>query len=243
MGEAFFGLGPFLFVTLIALGVNVVSTLIYKYTTNQKRIKEIKKKSKDFQKEIRDLQKKNPDKAMKKQKEAMALNGELMKLSMKPMLYTMLPLLLLFAWLSGSLVYEPILPGQEFTITAEFETGATGEVTLTSLPDALEIAEPTREIGEQIIWQVKGPEGRYQLTLNSGETEWNKPVSITTEQKYEPPLQTYEGILKSIEVGNKQVRPFGENFSLFGWKPGMIGAYVILSIIFSIIVRRLMKVA
>ena len=40
---------------------------------------------------------------------------------------------------------------------------------------------------------------------------------------------------------NKKVKPLG-NVSLFGWKPGWLGVYIIFSIIFSMVLRKLLKI-
>lgn len=240
--ESIINANPFIIVLVIAFVVNLVTTIIYKYTTNQDRIRELKKKQKDFQKEIRELQKKSPEKAMKKQKEAMAMNGELMKSTLKPTLYTIIPLFILFGWINSALMYEPILPGEQFTVTADFIKGASGTVTLTSFPE-LKISEPQKNIGETVEWNLSGNEGRYQLTFDVEGTPYRKAVLITTDRKYEPPEQMYEGVLEQVTVSNEKVRPFGDGFKIFGNAFNMIWAYIILSIFFSIIVRKLMKVA
>jgi uncharacterized membrane protein (DUF106 family) len=58
---------------------------------------------------------------MSLQKEMMELNMEMMKQSFKSMLYTFIPLIILFTWMSANIAYEPINPGEEFTVTAKYQ--------------------------------------------------------------------------------------------------------------------------
>ena len=49
------------------------------------------------------------------------------------------------------------------------------------------------------------------------------------------------GFIKENEIKYEKFTPFGD-FSLFGWKPGWLGTYIILSIILSFVIRKLLKV-
>jgi len=83
---------------VLALIVNIFITLVYKFVTDQKMMKELKGEMKDIQKEIKQF-KDNPEKMMAIQKRAMEKNMKLMMHSFKPMLITFVPLILMFGWL------------------------------------------------------------------------------------------------------------------------------------------------
>jgi uncharacterized membrane protein (DUF106 family) len=85
-------------ISLIAILVSVFMVIIYKYTTNQTRMKEIKDMNKKYQEEMK-LHKGNPEKLMEIQKQVLSLSGEMMKHSLIPMMVTMLPLFILIIWL------------------------------------------------------------------------------------------------------------------------------------------------
>ena len=89
---------PFWTVFLIAFTISLVITVIYKFATDQRLMKELKTDMKMLQKEMKEL-KDHPEKIVAKQKLAMQKNMEYMKHSMKPTLITMVPLLLIFGWL------------------------------------------------------------------------------------------------------------------------------------------------
>lgn len=103
-----FNFGDLISVLILSFLVTLFITIIYKYTTNQNHLKEIKQKQKQYQKEMKEL-KDNPQEMMKKQKEAMSLTGQYMKHSMKPMLYTFLPIIIIFGWMRGHYGSEKIL--------------------------------------------------------------------------------------------------------------------------------------
>lgn len=83
---------------VIASLVSLLMVIVYKYTTNQERMKEIKDLNKKFQEEMKKC-KDNPQKMLECQKKVLALLGEMMNSSFIPMLITMLPLFVLIAWL------------------------------------------------------------------------------------------------------------------------------------------------
>jgi len=89
---------PKIGIILISVVVTVFVSLINKYTTNQKRMKEIKESQKKIQEEIK-KNKNDSKKMLELQKEMMAHSSEMMKHGFKPMLLTLIPLLILFNWL------------------------------------------------------------------------------------------------------------------------------------------------
>ena len=95
-------------IIILSVLVTLFMTLVTKYTTNQDRMKELKKIQKACNikfKEHRD----NPEEMAKIQKEMFACSTELMKYSFKPLLITFIPLIIFFWWIRG--VYSPVLSG------------------------------------------------------------------------------------------------------------------------------------
>ena len=82
---------------IIVLVLSFLMTLIQKYTTDQKTLKELKKEQKEVQKQIKEF-KNHPGKMMELQKKQMSFMPKQMKLSMRSMVYTGIPLILLFRW-------------------------------------------------------------------------------------------------------------------------------------------------
>ena len=95
-------------IIVLAFLVTLIMTLITKYFTDQKRMKELKTKQKECQINLKKYQLGSED-YLKVQKEMMQCTAELMKSSMKPLLISFLPLIIFFWWIRG--IYSTALPG------------------------------------------------------------------------------------------------------------------------------------
>lgn len=228
-------------ILIISFIITLLITLAYKWMTDQELMKRLKDDIKKFQEDTK-KEKENPAKMLDLQKKAMDTNMQYMMHSMKPTLITFIPIILIFSYLNNALVYEPIVPGQEFDIALTFISTAKGMVTLDVSPGISAISK-TQEIKDGIvIFRLKGEEGTYKLVFRLNGAEYTKDVVITTQQKYEPPVKKFQDSeLKQIQVMHNYVRPFG-SISIFGWNPGWLAAYIIFSLIFSLALRKIMKI-
>jgi prepilin-type processing-associated H-X9-DG protein len=236
-------LPPILGVFLIAFTITLAITLVYKFTTDQKKMKKLKDELKESQNKIKTLSKEDPKKALEIQQQMMQKNMEYMKHSFKSTLYTMLPILLIFAWLNSHMAYYPIMPDQEFKVTALFADGHAATISLSSIPDLIIIGNSTQMITENTaVWTLKGSAGDYKLQYEYNNEKYEQELLITDVREYAPPDKIYsDSKLKKTAIGNIPIRPFGA-FSLFGWHPGWLGTYIIISLIVSMLLRKLMKV-
>src|SRR3989338_3146270 len=75
----------------LSLLITLVMTLLYKFLTDQKLMKELK----DEMKKLKD----NPEKMMEVQKKAMEKNMKYLFQSLKPTLITFIPILIIFEWI------------------------------------------------------------------------------------------------------------------------------------------------
>lgn len=232
---------PLLVIIILALIISILITLVYKYFTNQEEMKRLKDKQKNFQSKLKEL-KDRPEEMMKIQKEAMKVNLDYMKHSFKPTLITMLPILLLFGWMSAHLAYEPIYPGETFSVTANFREGITGKTKLIFDEGTELISKPEQEIaGGMASWDLKASRGVHFLTVTVGEQQQQKKVLITTKLQYENAVSTYQhSDIEKITIAYNKLRPFGQNFTvpLFNWQPGWLGVYIIFSLVFSLGFRK-----
>jgi len=228
-------------VFIMAFIITFSITLVYKFATNQERMKELRKKVKEFQERMKALRD-NPEKMMKVQKESMAVNMELMKHSFKPTLYTFIPIILIFGWMNANLAYLPLTPGQQFTLSATFTPGV-DQATLSVIPEGIEFGNATRPVVDgTATWTLMGKAGTYKAMIDAGGSSVEKQFLISSERRYEAPQQTFKDqSVTSITLGNEVVKPFGD-FSLFGWRPGWLGTYILLSILLSIGLRKALKV-
>ncbi len=246
-------LPPAVAIIVISLLVSIVTTVVYKYTTNQKHLKEVKEEMGRMQAEIRST--KEPGRAAQLQKEMMGRSMKQLNSSTKSMLITLVPLFLIFGWMGSHLANEPIRPGEEFTTTAYFakavgQSGSSfGNITLSASEGLDILSSPAQEVkGKAVTWHLKGGrEGDYKLTYSFGNETYSLNVLITQEFKYKNPLLAKskgikkDSMIDKIRVDLKPLQPFG-NFSFLGWKPGWLATYIIFSLAASMLARKWLKV-
>jgi uncharacterized membrane protein (DUF106 family) len=235
-------LPPLLSIIIIAFVISLLITLVYKLVTNQDLMKDLREEQKEFQKQLKELKDK-PEKAMKVQSEMMETNLKYMSHSMRPTLFTFVPIILIFGWLNSHMAYYPLYPNNPFEVVSEMDKSAIGEVTL-NIPDGLEFvnSQNTQEmVNNQVKWIIKGNEGEYNLTFQYNEEEVSKQILITRQREYYPVEKTIKDTsFKKILIGNEKVKPL-EGVPLVGnW--GWLGAYILFSIIFSMTLRKILKI-
>jgi uncharacterized membrane protein (DUF106 family) len=235
---------PFLSILFISIILGVITTVVYKFASNQNKIKELKEKQKSLQKKLKTIPKDQPEKLMEVNSQMMKISGPLMKESFKPTLWTLLPSLLILTWMAANLAFAGIAPNQYFTIAAEFNEGVTGEISLEVVPDGLEFinGEIQEIVDSKAVWELKSDKIKtYNLLFKFRETEVNKDIIISNKWEYEEPeIFIKEDGLKKIIIGNEKIKPFKGIPVLEGinW----LWSYIILTMIFTTILRKLMKI-
>ena len=220
----------------VSLVLALLVVLVYKYTTNQEHLRELQTQLKQHQKELREN--KDPSRLAELQKKTTDTSLQQLRMTMKPTLITMLPLLLIFGWFSSHFAYAPLLPNQEFNLSIEQYVNNTNEVTITA-PSALEVS--TKKSGatpETSRFELRGPEGDYSLQIHAGNKTYEKRVLITTQNSYSPPTAIiHDGTVEKMYTSQQEQIVM----NLFGWKIGWIGSYIIFSLIFNTLLRKMFK--
>jgi uncharacterized membrane protein (DUF106 family) len=227
-------LPPFWAILFISLITTVITSVIYKYVTDQELLRSLKTEMKEIQKEMK-LTRDNPARLMELQKKSMEKSLRQMKESFKPMLITMLPMLIIFGWISVHLAYLPVMPDTEFTTTVQFQSGINGSIGLHA-PEGVEIlGNAAQDITDaKAVWQLKGSEGSYYLDYTFDSRKYSREVVITQKRNYaEPLIFVNDAAVKSISVDNSPLKIFG-----IGW----IWAYIIMSVVLNIAVRKLLRI-
>lgn len=86
-------LGMLIIVSIITL----LTTIVQKYATDQKTLKELRAEQKEIQKQMKEF-KNHPEKLLELQKRQFKLMPKQMKLSMRALVYTGVPFILFFRW-------------------------------------------------------------------------------------------------------------------------------------------------
>jgi uncharacterized membrane protein (DUF106 family) len=231
-------LPPFWIVLIISLAIAVLITLVYKWMTDQHLMKSLKEEIKGFQKQMKEF-KEDPKKVMEIQKRAMQTNMKYMMHSMKPTLITFIPIIIIFSWLNANLAFMPIMPEQEFTVGAEFQSGISGDVELIITEGIELLSNASQEIKDgKAEWVLKGKEGEYILEYKYEDRAYPRELLITSKQSYKEPVKKVnDDVVKVLETKHEKTIPL----QIFGWKIGWLGTYIIFSIIFSMSLRKILK--
>ncbi|MCB9362435.1 DUF106 domain-containing protein [Candidatus Woesearchaeota archaeon] len=239
-------LGNFYAILILAFLISLMITVIYKMATDQQQMKYYKDKIKKHQEEMK-AAKDDPDKVMKIQKKAMAINMEYMKLSMKPTLYTFIPIILIFGWMSSTFAFTPLLADEPFMITVQVDKSFDDELRLGSNGLSLESSESVLPQNGFATWKLSGPEGVYIIDV-SAPAEIKQAQVFIGEQEHIPDSDVMfnDGSIRKISIGYGKNRPM-EDIPILGSIPwigsfGWLGTYILFSIIFSISIRKILKV-
>ena len=96
---------PLIALLIISFILTLITTLAYKYLTDQEKIKALKEEIKQIQNDIKQF-KDDPKKMMELQKQSFQKGFvDMMKHQMKPLLFTLIPIFIIFSWLKEA--YTP----------------------------------------------------------------------------------------------------------------------------------------
>lgn len=82
---------------IVVFIITAITTIVQKYATDQKTLKEMRKEQKEIQNQMKEF-KNHPEKMMELQKKQFAMMPKQMKLSMRAIIYTGIPFILFFRW-------------------------------------------------------------------------------------------------------------------------------------------------
>ena len=123
--------------------------------------------------------------------------------------------------------------------SAFFDKNADGNAEII-ITEGIEITnEKNKKIENgKATWTLKGEEGEHILEFAYNNEKQQKSILITNAEKYIEPIKKTSGAIKSIQIDYNSRKIL----NLFGWKLGWLGTYIIFSIIFTMTLRKFMKV-
>ena len=229
-------LQPVWAILIISLVVSFIIVIIYRLLTNQKEMKALKDEIKSHQKQMREF-KNEPQKVLEIQKKAMQVNMKYMGKSMKPTIITFIPIILIFGWMQAHLAYAPLTPDQPFNVDVLAAKGITSGTVHLDVPEGLSvIGDIERELVEgKTNFTLKGEAGEYDASFTLQNKSVDVSILITNEAAYAPVQQSFkDASIAKVVLGNKTLKVF--------WKLNWLWSYILFSIVFSIALRKIMKV-
>jgi uncharacterized membrane protein (DUF106 family) len=108
-------IAPAFGVFVVSVVMTLIVTIVYKYVTNQTKLKEMKEEMKAIRKEMKEA-KDDQKRLMELQKKSFQSSMEQMRHSFKPMLITFVPIIIVFGWLRNTFTAEAVLWELPFNI-------------------------------------------------------------------------------------------------------------------------------
>lgn len=232
-------LNPLFGVIVISAIASIIITLAHKYMTDQVVLKNARAEMKKLQQKMRQ-HKDNPKKMMEVQSKILEHNKSIMGQSFRPMLLTFIPIIIIFGWINIHLVYEPINPGEEFSTMVELKKGTVGDVLVvnTSL-ELLSNNTATINDARQAFFTFSGDAGLHNITYEHAGVRRMHEVLISDVEYIAPETKV------SGDTPFKELKVIMDKQQILNLGPLHLNGfwcYIIFSIVFSLLFRKLMGV-
>lgn len=254
IGEVIASSGTF-GIAVLSLVVTALFTWIHAKMTDQEHLKSLKQRQKELQKKLK--KERNPDILKEINEEALKISLQLMRSSFRPMFVIIIPIMILFAFMNANVAYQPITAGEKFNLTAFFKDSVNGKNATISVSEGIEVIGPTEKTVTKgkANWVLRGKKnGNFLVTVSAEGEKFVKEVIIDNVEyssvqescgeprsglsKFFCSFNKPNDLIKSVSLDNKK-RIY---LNLFGWKLGWLGSYIIFSIVFGMIIRRIFNI-
>ena len=242
----------FLIILTATIVISLISTIAYKYTTDQKKMKRIKEKLKDLQAQMKEARG-DQDRMLKLNAQIMKSHNEYSMQSMRSILFTIIPVMIIFIYLQGHVAFTAIAPGEEFSMILDYrEPQAIGDVPII-LPESMALINRTPyeksgflgfgSVNGEMV-SVSGPDepGEYTILFGSDNATVNRTVIITEGREYASPSVGFrDSPIRSAAIQYDGLRILDISW-LPGWLQGWLAVYIIFTLILTNVLRKLFKV-
>jgi len=244
---------PLLSLAILSLVIGIAMLVVFKYTSNQAGLADIKRRIHAGLFEIR-LFNDDPIAIFKAQGEILRHNLSYLRLSLVPMLWMIVPLFLVIAQLQFHYGYDGLVPGQSTIVKVKLAgTAPEGrpDVSLEA-PPGLRVETPGVWVPEtnEVAWRIAAQDrGSYEIKLRVAGQDYSKSVQVSdaivrrSPERFAPswwkealfpaeaPLPR-GGAVESIAIAY----PEREIISLFGYGHWII-VFFVLSMVFAFALR------
>jgi uncharacterized membrane protein (DUF106 family) len=180
--QSFDPLWALLFFSLVT---GIIMLLIFRYTSDQKRIKEAKDRIKAHLLEIR-IFKDDLRIQLSAQKDILRHNLTYMKYALKPMLFMIIPVVIILLQLDSWFGYRPLQPGQSAVVSVKLADNISAEalsnISIQSPEKGLLIETPPLRIPAEgeVNWRVRANDpGEHNLTFMVSGNTFQKRVIVS----------------------------------------------------------------
>jgi hypothetical protein len=173
---------PLMWVAVLSLAAGVLMPLVFRYASDQRRIRVEKDRMKAYVLAVR-LYPGQLSVVLHSYARLMRGTFRYLRLAMKPLAYIAAPLTLLITQADHYLGVRPFVPGEPFLFTLHVATvEETNEVTLIA-PSGVSITAPAVHIPaeREVVWRLTAPRaGKYPLTVQLNGQRFEKSAVVST---------------------------------------------------------------
>ncbi len=255
----FESLHPFWLLLIFSLIMGIIMIVIFRYTSNQKGIKETKEQIKAHLLEIR-LFKDDLRVLFSAQRRFLLYNLKYMKHALKPMLFMIVPVSIVLIQLAGWFEYRPLKPGESAVVSiklADSDMDAFSNIAIQS-NGGLTVETPPLRIPDEreVDWRIRADEiGDHNLTFSILGYTFQKRVIVSNGRivRVSPRVVALsfwdtllnpgeEPIAKNSLVKRIEVNYPSRSIEIFGWRIHWLLAFFVLSIVFGYAFRGFFRV-
>jgi uncharacterized membrane protein (DUF106 family) len=247
----FSGLPPIVGLTVVSLATAAAMLVVFKRTSNQARLADVKRSIHAALFEIRLF---NDDlrAIMRAQLEILRHNATYLRLSLVPMLWVIVPLVLLIAQLQFHYGYAPLQPGDRVLLKVQLRQGSGDAVSLEAPPQVrLDTPAVWFPASKEVVWRLLAVEpGHYDLRVKMGTESHVKQVHVAGGVVRRSPVRPEDSLMNQVLYPSEPPLPDDasvaaitvayeeQDVSIFGWDLNWMVVYFALSLIFAFALRR-----
>ena len=252
----FSGLHPLVGLAVVSLVTAAVMLLVFKRTSNQQKLAEVKRSIHAGIFEIRLF---NDDfrAIVRAQRDIMRDNAKYLWLSLAPMVWVIVPLVLLIAQLQFHYGYAPLQPGNGVLLKVQLRDAAsdpvTGDAVSLEAPPQVRLDTPAVWLpgAKEVVWRVRPVEpGSYDLRFKVGTETYSKQMQVYGGVVRRSPVRLENSLMNLLLYPSEPALPDDgrvaaitvaykeRDLSVFGWDLNWMVVYFALSLIFAFALKK-----
>jgi uncharacterized membrane protein (DUF106 family) len=259
----FRSLPPIVGLLVVSLVAAIGMLLVFKATSNQPKLEEVKRQIHACLFEIRLFNADLPA-ILRAQMEILRHNLMYLRLSAVPMLWMIVPFFVVVAQLQFHYGYRGLRPGQDFIVKVQLKAGwetsaalppsqvSTRPSVMLEAPAGLTVETPPVWIPSQreLAWRLRAAGwGDYALALRLGDQQYSKTVQVSPEVRRRSPVRLEPGFVNELLYPAEDPLPKGAHISaitvgypdgpvsVFGWGVNWLILFFVLSAAFAFALR------
>lgn len=254
----FSGVSPWYGIAVVSLLTSVVMLFVFRYTSNQRAIRQAKDRIRAHLLEVR-LYRDDVGVLLRAQKDILLNNLRYLGHSLVPLAAMIVPVVLILVQLNAHYGYRPLQPGESVILAATFRPGADldAESPRLVVPDGLRVETPALHIPAlaEVDWRIGAERpDRYTVRIAVGGQQFEKEVVVSRSGTRVSPRRVGSGLLDAMTNPGEKPLPPGSPLRviavqhepaalpLLRWNVHWLVAFFVLSIGFGFALKGVFRV-